>query len=479
MSDRRPRVRVARLRLRLTLAFMLVAGVTAAALSVSSYLLVREARLGDSVDRAVERARVNLTLAPELLDEGPERLLAAYERRGDFTTVGRNGARTFSSSLSVGAEQVPPELARLVDRGRLAYQRTTVAGTRYLVAGGRVAGTTTDLYFFFSEEELWDDLRDLAAILLAASAALVVLGGLVGTVLARRTLAPVARASASARALAEGLLDRRLPTERVDEFGAWAASFNEMAAALEAKIAALSEAQARERRFTADVAHELRTPLTALVGEAELLREHLDRMPPEARRPAELLVTDVARLRRLVDDLMEISRLDAGQVNVRKEPVDVGALVASSLRARGWESVVGVADEGIRLVIDPRRLEAIVSNLVANALEHGRRDVSVHVRRDGSAALVEVADRGEGIAPEHLPHLFERFYKVDPARSGSGSGLGLAIARENARLLGGEIDAASEVGVGTRLTLRLPVTEPLRDRQGAVALAGDDDDGQD
>ena len=113
--------------------------------------------------------------------------------------------------------------------------------------------------------------------------------------------------------------------------------------------------------------------------------------------------------------------------------------------------------EGEKVVItsDPRRLERIVANLVGNALEHGRGDVAVRIGREDAGAFVEVADQGPGIPPEHLPHLFERFYKADAARSGSGTGLGLAIAQENARLLGGRIEVWSEPGRGTRFTLSL------------------------
>jgi two-component system sensor histidine kinase MtrB len=238
-----------------------------------------------------------------------------------------------------------------------------------------------------------------------------------------------------------------------------------MAAALEAKIAALSAAQARERRFTSDVAHELRTPLAALVGEASLLAEHLDRMPPESRRPAELLIADVGRLRRLVEELMEISRFDQGAESVQAHEVDVAALVAATVRNRGWDGRVSVEGNGRSLTTDPRRLERIVANLVDNAFEHGGSAVTVRITSDG----IEVADDGPGIAPEHLPHLFERFYKADASRSGSGTGLGLAIAQENARLLGGEIQVQSELGAGSRFTLRLPVAQPLLQRDGGVA----------
>ncbi|MGH2995095.1 MAG: ATP-binding protein [Gaiellaceae bacterium] len=463
MSERRRTIAPGRLRRRLMLAFVLVAGISAAALAAGAFLLVRQTRLDDSLDRSLEQSEFNLVLAAEVLpEEGRDALLEALRRRGDFETVGVDGGGPFASSLSLSEEQVPDGVREIVREDQVAYERTEVAGTPYLVVGGRVPRTDTELYFFFSEEDLFSDLGRLRTILLAGLGVVLVLAGLVGTLLARRTLAPVARASAAAHSLAEGLLATRLPIEREDEFGAWAASFNEMAEALEAKINALSEAQARERRFTADVAHELRTPLTAIVNEASLLADHIERMPPEARRPAELLVQDVKRLRDLVEDLMEISRLDAGTQRVRPERVDLAWLVAAAVHARGWDDRIRLEARETVLTSDPRRLERIVANLIGNALEHGGREVSVRVGRDGVGAFVEVADRGRGIAPEDLPHLFDRFYKTDPSRTGHGSGLGLAIALDNARLLGGDIDVWSELGSGTRFTLRLPVTEPLQ-----------------
>ena len=130
--------------------------------------------------------------------------------------------------------------------------------------------------------------------------------------------------------------------------------------------------------------------------------------------------------------------------------------------------------EPVVVETDPRRVERILSNLVENALAHGGRDVGVRVGRNGSDALVEVRDRGPGMTPDQLAQVFERFYKADPARAGGGSGLGLAIALENARLLGGGIDAWSELGAGSRFTLRLPVARPLP--AGAGADAGERDD---
>ena len=466
------------LRRRLTIAFMLGVGLSAAALAAGSYFVVRHNLLSDSVHDGVRQARRNLVVAPAYLPQGTKKLLDAYSRSGDFLTVGIRGERPFSSSVSAGLRQVPQDLRRLVREAKLAYERETVAGTHYLVVGGP-AGRDTELYFFFSEQNLRHELAQLRNILLAGLGILVLLAGFVGAVLARSTLRPVSRANTAARSLAEGLLETRLPVTGRDEFGAWAEAFNEMAAALEAKIADLSAARARERRFTADVAHELRTPLTALVGEASLLSDHLDSMPPASRRPAELLIADVGRLRRLVEDLMEISRFDAGRESVHSERVDVGSLATGAIRARGWEGRVRLETDDVVITSDPRRLERIVANLVGNALEHGGREVAVRVGRDGLGAFVEVVDRGAGIAPEHVPHLFDRFYKADASRTGRGTGLGLAIAQENARLLGGEIEVWSELGEGSRFTVRLPdpgaVTEPLRTGDGSVS--GGDQDG--
>ena len=435
------------LRRRLTIAFALAVGVTAVVLAAGSYFVVRHNLLRDSVTSSAKQARQNLRLAASDLPGHPDRLLADYKTTGAFDTVLLSGGRTYSSRF-LSLEDVPAKLRTLVHGGQLGYQRTNVAGTHYLVVGG--PSRRAQLYFFFSEQGLRHELAVLRNILLVGGGLLVLLAALAGALLAREALRPVARASEAAHSLAEGLLETRLPVEGQDEFGAWAQAFNEMAGALETKIDALSAAQARERRFTADVAHELRTPLTGLVGEASLLAQHVGEMPPETRRPAELLISDVGRLRLLVEELMEISRLDAGAESVQAESVDLAALTRALLRSRGWDERVRLGGDAV-VTSDPRRLERILANLVGNALEHGGNGVDVRIG-DG---FVEVADHGPGIAPEHLPHLFERFYKADPARSGRGSGLGLAIAQENARLLGGTIEVESEPGEGTRFTLQL------------------------
>ena len=381
------------MRRRLALAFVLTAGLAAAALAASSYVVVREARLSDSVDGALDVARFNLVLAGETLERPPTAenvatLLDAYERRGGFVTVGSTPEREFSSSLSVGPRQVPEEVRELVTTGELSYERTD--DRRFALPRRRRRGARSQhrALLLLPRGPPVGRARPSSATSSSASLSSSSCSPrLVGVVLARRMLRPVARASAAAHSLAEGLLETRLPVERTDEFGAWATSFNEMADALEAKINALSEAQARERRFTSDVAHELRTPLTALVAEASLLAEQLDRMSPArcAVRPSSSSRTS-RRLADLVEDLMEISRLDAGQTRLREEDVDLSSLVAPSSAPGAGTVASRVEGEEVVLSSDSRRLERIVANLIGNALEHGGREVGVRVGRDGIGA---------------------------------------------------------------------------------------------
>ncbi|MET8311463.1 HAMP domain-containing sensor histidine kinase [Micromonospora sp. NPDC005173] len=464
-----------RLRRRLTIAFVLVAGVSAGLLAGGAGLLLRQSWLDASLHQAAADARYQLVLAGQFLpltDQRSTELLTSFEGSGRHVVLVDGPARP---SHSAYAPTLSTRLRATVADGQLGYQRSAPAERpRLLVVGGRIPGSTAELYVITVEDDIAADLGQLRNALLAGWVLVVLLAAGVGHALARRTLEPVSRASRAARALTEGLLATRLPVRGRDEFSDWAASFNEMAEALESKIAALSAAQARELRFTADVAHELRTPVTALVAAASLLREHLDQLPDDARPAARLLVGDVVRLRRLVEDLMEISRLDAGREQPSVEPVDAPALLRAIIGARGWSERVVVTADPVALHTDPRRLERVLANLVANAVEHGDGEIRATVAAAGPLVVFEVTDQGPGIPAEHLPRLFDRFHKVDPSRSAPGSGLGLAIAREHAALLDGVLSVRSEPGAGTRFRLELPARGPhLGDagRRPAVAQA--------
>ncbi len=430
---------------------MLVGGLSAGALATGAYLLVRHSRLQDSADRAVAQGTTNLAIAAT--SRNSAQLAATFSHETTFKTV-----IAYHDRVPVGLLPVPADLRRITTHGHLGYERLTVGGQPMIVVGAPDPAHGRALYFYFDERQMWNDLDQLRDVLIAGWLVILAASAVAGVVLSRKMLAPVAAASAAAHSLAEGLLDTRLPAGGEDEFGAWAASFNSMADALQGKITALEQSEARERRFTADVAHELRTPLTALVNEAGLLARHADEMPAEARRMSELLTRDLARLRRLVEDLMEISRLDAGHEPLELTDVDIATLVGGLRSAHAWDGQVDLAGDADAMVVtDRRRLERILANLIGNAIEHGGGRARVGVTADGDGATVEVADDGPGIPAEFRGRLFERFSKADTSRSSGGSGLGLAIAAENAALIGGRIDVATAAGDGARFFLHLPL----------------------
>jgi signal transduction histidine kinase len=400
---------------RLVIAVVLAAAAVAAALATVVFVLVRDARLQGSLDRARVEAEFDLRLAGPLLQGSTDlqQSVETFQEERGIHAILIADDQTFDSDAALGVT-IPAELRDISAGEQIGFDRIEADGVPTLVVGGPTPDRQAELYFAFPETGIHDGLRELATALVIGWVAIVVV----------------------AYALA------RIPASR---------------------IATLAEAEAWGRRFTSDVSHELRTPVAALVSEASVLREHLAAMPPDARRAAELLVGDVARLRRLVEDLTNLASLDAGREQARTEPFDLASLVDGTVRSRGWDAQVEVRSEPVPVTSDRTRVDRIVANLIGNALDHGGGNVVVRVGGGADGASVEVTDSGPGIAPDHLEHVFDRFYRADPARSGPGSGLGLAIARENARLLGGDVEARSEPGTGSRFTLRLPaeaVAEP-------------------
>jgi two-component system sensor histidine kinase MtrB len=411
---------------RLTLVVTLVAAVLSAAVATGLYALVRDARLRDSLDRARTQAASNTRLLSTLVPDP-----AGFENAANsLRDLGVPAVLIAADGTSYVSDQqadvaIPADLRTIVSSGQIGTERVDANGTPTLIVGSLTPGGDAQVYFTFPEGAIIDDLRLFRNLLVLGWIAVAVVAFVLG------------RAAAT-------------------------------------RIGVLADAEARERRFTADVSHELRTPVAALVSEAEVLASHLGRMPDEARRAAELMVADIARLRRLVEDLTTIARLDTGREPVRRERFDLGELVRGAVSSRGWDQLVQVNSDPVEVESDRSRVDRIAANLIVNGLEHGGGEVTVDVGRDGDHAVVHVSDSGPGIAPEQLAHVFERFFRADAARAGPGSGLGLSIAREGARLLGGEVEAWSTPGVGSRFTLRLAVAEPLHATGSRVADASDD-----
>ena len=464
----------------------MVAALTGVAVAGTSYVVVRQVRLSGASDEAIEQSRFNLALAADRLPPDPttgeiESLLRSLQQRGGFDTVVLSGPRRFQTSVSLGPSAVPEDLRALVEDGRVAAARRTVAGRPHVVVGGEL-DNGTQLWFFHPLDDVFDNLGDLRDVLAGAASVMVLVSGVVGLLAARALLRPITRARDAAHDLEAGDLATRLPADGSDELAELSRSFNAMAEALERTVAELRDAESSHRRFVADVSHELRTPVTALAAAADVLEPKLDDLADEHRRAVRLLVEEAHRLRTLVDDLMEISRLDSGRAVVDTDLVDLHRLLHGAKAEHGWADVE-ISSHGDDALVrgDRRRLDRVFANLVDNAHRHGRPPIDVRISHRSGTVVVEVTDHGGGIPDEHLGHVFERFYKGDPARGrSSSSGLGLAIAEENVELHGGTIAASNSPAGGARFTVTLPaatVAEPLP--TGDAPVTADAEGGRD
>jgi len=446
----------------------LIAG-TVIMLGAGAYLFVSSSLRGQLVEDAVGQTSFNLAvLATEWLDDDPT--AAEYEASPLADALGLRGAADVYVDFGDGdpflskpvllttPALVSDDLRAIVADGNVGTEWVAVDGVPFVVTAGRRPPSGPDFYFFYPAADIENGLERLQQALFAGGLVLLLVGAITGNWAARQVLRPVRQASEAALEMAQGDLTVRLDAVSRDEFGAWAEAFNRMAGSLEDTIGRLEAARIRERRFVADVSHELRTPLTALVNEAALVKSHLEDRPGDGSRIAELLVNDVARIRRLVDDLLEISRLDAGAQETRPERMDLREFLAAVIADRLPAARLLGGREGMPVDLDRRRLERILGNLLDNARVHAAgREVEVSAEREPSAIVVVVADRGPGVDPTDIDRLFERFAVGDRARSRSGTGLGLAIAHQHALQMGGSLRAENRPGGGLTFELRLPL----------------------
>lgn len=320
--------------------------------------------------------------------------------------------------------------------------------------------------------------------LIGVSAPIVLLLAIAGGVfLAGRALDPIDQITRTAGAISAEDLSRRLGLPGAhDEVGRLAATFDHM-------LDRLDRAFEHERRFTADASHELRTPLSMLVSRAGLALERL-RTPEEYAEVLRAIRDEGLHMARIVNDLLMLARADTGHVVALKERLDASELVSSVAEAMApfaeERDIRLRAETGDLLVLigDQTRLTQLLVNLIENALEHTAAggSVLVRARRRSHSVLLEVSDTGSGIPPEHLPHVFERFYRGDRdgRRSGGGAGLGLSLCYSIARAHGGDIRIDSQVGAGTQVVVCLPLartqawpaSESSEVAEGAVGARG-------
>ncbi|MFI0421206.1 ATP-binding protein [Spongiactinospora sp. 9N601] len=473
------RPRLARgLRTHLVLAFLLVSALSAVTAAAITFRQGRTAIVERAQADVLQELRAHLgSRAPDLPADPtvPDlRTLAVQLDRA----AGPRGWRTALSYgggplISAGAQAPPlpaPLRARAVSATTALAQRFHHDRTPWLAVALPVIpddrpgdGPPLVVYASFSLASQQQDVDTLAAAARAGALPVALAAVIPALLAARRLLRPVRRLRTAAERMAAGVLDTRVSVTGDDELADLARTFNTMAATLAADAAALRAMEARARRFAADVSHELRTPLAAMSAVTEVLDADAasGRLAPLTAEALNLVSEETRKLTRLVEDLIEVSRFDAGAAVLHLDEVDLGELIAKTLALRHWhERVRADVPEGVRARLDPRRVDVILANLAGNALRHGGPDVSVLIQvrtADTGQIVITVSDDGPGIPPGLLPNVFDRFTKGDAARTRTeGSGLGLAIAAENARLHGGTLTAANAASGGAIFTLVLP-----------------------
>ncbi len=461
LSRRRPgRLRSSRLlgwsnlglRARVTVTFALGALVLSAAMAALTYSTAREYFLRQRQDAVTRQAFDNAALVRSGLLAQPSDVLDLLK---SDTAPGSSSVLEYRGRPygNIGVA-VPQETKDLVRRGTPAVQHIELEGAPQLVVGVPLPAAQASFYEVFSLDDLAGTLRVLAIALVAAAAATTLAGALVGRWASGRALKPLAEVATAAASIARGRLDTRLETADATDLAVLASSFNTMADKLQERIE-------REARFTSDVSHELRSPLTTLVTAIGVMESRRAELPERSQRALDLLAAEARRFQRMVEDLLEISRFDAGRAELSVDEVAVGDLVRKAVALDSSSVPVSIPSDiaALRVQVDKRRIERVVANLVENANHHGGGVSNLSVEASNGHVRLVVEDRGPGIPPEEATRIFERFYRGSAAgkrKTGEGAGLGLSLVAEHVRLHGGEVWVEPRPAGGARFVVELP-----------------------
>ena len=337
-----------------------------------------------------------------------------------------------------------------------------------------------EIYFAYDLGDADQTLVFVQRTLWIAGIGLVAIVAAISWIVLRAVASPIVQAAETSARLAAGELGVRIDVHGEDELAVLGRSFNAMADSIEAQIKELGELSMVQQRFVSDVSHELRTPLTTIRLAADMLNDQREEFDPTTARTAELLHTQVQRFETLLSDLLEISRYDAGSVQLELEATSLAHLAEDIIdqmrplaEGHGTELRL-VAPGGYSPVdMDPRRVRRVLRNLIGNAIEHGEgRPVVITIDSNQHAVAAGVRDFGMGMEPDDAERVFDRFWRADPSRQRTigGTGLGLSIALGDATLHGGTLAVWSELGVGTNFVLTIPRHDGVLDGPSPVPI---------
>jgi signal transduction histidine kinase len=436
-------------------AFALLALALSSSLALWTYVQVQRDGLADRERLALRQAYGNARVARAALrapdvDIG-ELLSSLRTSRGE--PVVRVAGRWYAASVGRGADDIPTDLVALADDGHAGRRRVAVAGTPYVAVGIPVPAVDAAYFEFVGLEDLEESLATLGETLVVAALGATAVGALVGAWASARVLRPLREVAVAASTVQTGHLSTHIEGDRDPDLQPLVDAFNGMVDAVRDRIE-------REGRFASDVSHELRAPLAALAAGVNVARRHADD-PARVQEALEIVDGSVAEFNRLVLDLLEISRLDAGVATLVRSEVDPVAFVHAAIRAAGDDVEVDVDPATPRrVVIDERRLGQAVVNLLDNARRYagGATRVGIRPSADAGRFTIEVDDAGPGVPEHERAFVFERFARGATAGPADGTGLGLALVAAHVDLHGGTVAVTASPGGGARFVIDLPVS---------------------
>jgi signal transduction histidine kinase len=419
-----------------------------------------------------ERAEINLAFANarrvqnDLLADRSAIEMALNQVGDSHRLLFMDGKWTGTSQLFTESA-IPPILKdQVISQRKAAIMTTSVRNGQALIVGIRLERANATYFELDNLREVREALRSVQIALLFSVFITILVGFGLGLFASRRAVRPLANAAQAARAIADGSLDTRLEPTDDPDLQVLTAAFNDMVSAMQQRVE-------RDARFTSDVSHELRSPLMTLAASVQVMESRRDELSERSQAALDLLVGDVARFQGLVEDLLEISRFDAGAIRLVKEPLVAHEFVRQAISVSSMpktEVRVSANVESVVIRGDKRRLARVLANLIDNARVHSGGRPTVHVQlADEDEPIgniwIVVEDNGEGLIDGESEKIFERFSRGAAAgkRSGQeGAGLGLALALEHITLHGGRIWAENRQDgiVGARFIVEIAIEVP-------------------
>ena len=456
------------LRARITIAFAVGAFVLSTLLAATTWGLTRQNLLDERESNATAVMFANAEQVQRNVDpepDDPAELLQDLPRPSGSHPVLQVDGRWYPLDPAFGEDALPKDLRDLVSSGQAARMRFSYRDSTQLAVGVPLSSSVDAAYFeIVPLAELEGTLESLGISLVGAALVTTLAGAGLGWWAARRVLRPLTGIGDAAQSIAEGELKTRVEASEDPDLAPLATSFNEMAGALEERIE-------RDTRFASNVSHELRSPLTTLSASITVLENHRADMPKRAQAALDLMVADVNRFRQLIEDLLEISRFDAGVMHLDLDEVRVAELVMQAVSTSTDADIpldIDAELAGVIVAADKRRLVRVIANLLDNAAKYAGGASRVELRQVDGKVQIAVEDEGPGIPQEDRLRIFDRFSRGLAAgrRSTSdGVGLGLSLVAEHVRLHGGGVwvEDCPDGKPGARFVVMLPTASPSDD----------------